>query len=89
MDMRFHWVRDRVRQNQFIVHWKEGKSNVADYFTKIHPPAHHRMMRPYLVSSPKAEVPSKGVLMKALQTLTGKICRYGRAASAHMTVIVS
>jgi len=88
MDMRFHWVRDRVRQNQFIVHWKEGKSNIADYFTKFHPPAHHRMTRPYLVSSPKAEVPSKGVLMKALHTLTGKICRYGRAASAHMAVIV-
>jgi len=48
------------------------------------------MMRPFYVSSSKAEVvPSKGVLMKALHALTGKISRYGRSASAHMAVIVN
>jgi hypothetical protein len=45
MDMRFYWIRDRVKQNQFIIHWRRGIDNLADYFTKHHSPAHHRLMR--------------------------------------------
>jgi hypothetical protein len=45
MDMRFYWIRDRVRQGQFIVHWKRGSSNRADYFTKHHPAKHHQQQR--------------------------------------------
>ena len=45
-DMRFYWVRDRVRQKQFKIYWKRGKDNYADYFTKHHPPTHHREVRP-------------------------------------------
>ncbi len=45
IDMRFYWVRDRVKQGQFIIYWKKGVENDADYFTKHHPPAHHRRMR--------------------------------------------
>jgi hypothetical protein len=45
IDMRFYWVRDRVRQGQFRIHWKKGSDNHADYFTKHHSPAHHRQMR--------------------------------------------
>jgi hypothetical protein len=45
MDMRFYWIRDRVRQGQFHVYWKPGKQNKADYFTKHHPVAHHRAIR--------------------------------------------
>jgi hypothetical protein len=45
MDMRFHWIVDRVLQKQFEVIWEAGKSNLADFFTKIHPAAHHRMFR--------------------------------------------
>jgi hypothetical protein len=45
MDMRFYWIRDRIDQGQFIVHWKPGKTNQADYFTKHHPPAHHQALR--------------------------------------------
>ena len=46
MDMRFYWVQDRVKQDQFYIHWQEGDNNLADYFTKHHPPAHHTRMRP-------------------------------------------
>ena len=46
IDMRFYWVRDRVRQNQFQVFWRKGTSNLGDYFTKHHPTSHHRDMRP-------------------------------------------
>jgi len=46
IDMRFYWVRDRVRQGQFRIYWKPGKDNKGDYFTKHHPASHHREMRP-------------------------------------------
>ncbi len=45
MDMQFHWLRDRESQDQFKVYWQPGKSNLADYFTKHHPPNHHTNVR--------------------------------------------
>ena len=44
IDMRFYWVRDRVKQGQFRIHWKPGTNNLADYFSKHHSPAHHAYM---------------------------------------------
>ena len=41
MDMRFYWIRDKVKQGEFRVHWKPGPDNEADYHTKHHPPSHH------------------------------------------------
>eukprot|EP00957_Ditylum_brightwellii_P050865 3857780-Ditylum_brightwellii.AAC.1 len=35
-------VQDRIRQGQFRVYWEPGRNNKADYFTKHHPPAHHK-----------------------------------------------
>jgi hypothetical protein len=53
IDMRFYWLRDRVAQGQFLIHWRRGADNLADYFTKHHSPAHHRRMRPqYLLPQP-------------------------------------
>jgi hypothetical protein len=55
IDMRFHWVRNCVRRGQFIIHWKRGPTNLADYFTKHHPPSVHREIRPtYLLSSSRS-----------------------------------
>jgi hypothetical protein len=34
IDMRFYWIRDRVRQGHFHVYWAKGSRNKADYFTK-------------------------------------------------------
>ena len=45
IDMRFYWVRDRVRQGQFHIYWRPGRFNKADYFTKHHPATHHRAVR--------------------------------------------
>jgi hypothetical protein len=42
MDMRFYWVRDRVKQGHFCEYWKKGSLNRADYFTKDHSAAHHK-----------------------------------------------
>jgi hypothetical protein len=47
MDMRFYWVKDRVEQKQFNVGWATGDTNLGDYFTKHHSPAHQKRMMPY------------------------------------------
>jgi hypothetical protein len=36
MDMRFYWIKDRVKQGQFKTYWGPGFQNLADYFTKHH-----------------------------------------------------
>ena len=66
MDMRFYWVRDRVKQGQFHVHWRKGADNLADYFTKHHSPAHHRLMRSrYLLDLHKPPMTVKTILKVA------------------------
>ena len=45
IDMRYYWIRDRVRQGQFTVDWKKGCENLADYYTKHHPKRHHAAIR--------------------------------------------
>ena len=40
--MQFYWVRDRVRQGQFLVYWRAGEHNLVDYFTKYHPTRYHQ-----------------------------------------------
>ena len=53
MDMRFHWLRDRESQGQFKIYWRPGKTNLADYFTKHHPPLHHVNIRAEFLSKIK------------------------------------
>jgi hypothetical protein len=67
MDMRFHWIRDKVRTKIFSVTWHPGKDNRADYFTKMHPTSHHLEMRRLYVGNNKS-LPgqsSRGVLDQA------------------------
>ena len=46
IDMRFFWIRDRVKNNQFNIYWRPGSDNAAaDYVTKHHSPSHHQRMR--------------------------------------------
>jgi hypothetical protein len=45
IDMRFHWIRDRIRQKHFKVEWKPGLNNLADFFTKAHSCKHHLAVR--------------------------------------------
>jgi hypothetical protein len=45
MDMRCHWLTDRVRQKQFDVYWLPGRENLGDYHTKHHSAQHHKDMR--------------------------------------------
>jgi hypothetical protein len=47
MDMIFYWVKDRFEQDQFNMGWAPGDTNMGDYFTKHHSPAHNKRMRAY------------------------------------------
>ena len=46
IDVRFYWLRDRVKQGQFYVFWDSGKNNLGDFYTKHHPPIYHKKNRP-------------------------------------------
>jgi hypothetical protein len=45
MDMRYHWLTDRVRQKKFDMYWRPGRENLGDYHTKHHSAQHHKDMR--------------------------------------------
>jgi hypothetical protein len=52
IDMRFYWIRDRVRQGQFQVYWSKGQTKCAVYFSKHHPASHHQTIRSTYLYSP-------------------------------------
>ena len=63
MDMRYYWLRDRVRQKQFNVFWEPGINNLADYPTKHHSGAHHRKVRDiYLYDKEKSPSTIQGCI---------------------------
>ena len=64
IDMRFHWIRDRIRQQQFIVKWAPGKDNLADFFTKALPVHVHQARLHQLM-----DVPNKTLHPHAKKTL--------------------
>jgi hypothetical protein len=45
MDMRYHWLTNRVCQKEFDVYWRPGHENLADYHTKHHSAQYHKDMR--------------------------------------------
>jgi hypothetical protein len=49
MDMRYHWLTDRVRQKQFDVYWRPGRENLSDYHTKHHSAQHQKDMRGFIL----------------------------------------
>ena len=51
VDMRFHWIRDRVRQAQFTITYIPTQQNLADYFTKNLPFEAHQQFHQFLVSA--------------------------------------
>lgn len=54
LEMQYHWLRDRVARNQFIVEWRKGQHNLADFFTKALPVHVHQSFMPLLVHTPTA-----------------------------------
>jgi hypothetical protein len=70
MDMRFYWIRDRVRQGHFIVYWAKGLDNYADYNSKHHPASHHRVMRPVYLHVPQSEANSASFVVRGCVDLS-------------------
>jgi hypothetical protein len=58
IDMRFHWIRDRVRQGQFIITWSPGVTNLADFFTKNLSTKQFQFMRLFFVRDIKPRAKS-------------------------------
>jgi hypothetical protein len=67
IDMRFHWLKDRVKQGQFQIFHIPGLQNAADFLTKSLPVARHRLLAPFLAFDPEDSVDS---LHKAQLTLS-------------------
>ena len=42
MQMQFYWIMDRVQQGQFLIYWRPGIENLANYLTRHHPTQHHK-----------------------------------------------
>ena len=50
-DMRFNWLRDKAKVKKLLrIYWERRTKNWANYFTKHHPPAHHKLMRRFYMS---------------------------------------
>ena len=49
IDMRFYWLQDKTQQHKIHVFWRPKILNIGDYFTKHHPPHHHKYMRPIIL----------------------------------------
>ena len=60
-----------VQGQQYVVHWRKGSDNLADYFTKHHSRSHHCLMQsPYLVNLHRP-APLQGCDEPAAQPLAG------------------
>jgi hypothetical protein len=66
MDMRFYWIKDRVKQGQLNVYWGPGYQNLVDYFTKHHSTAHHKRMREIFIHANEQPINRKGIRDSAL-----------------------
>jgi hypothetical protein len=74
MDMRFYWLKDREAQNFFQFHWKPGKNNLADYWTKHHAAIHHANMRSQILSKPTVITNLRNRLNRALKSVMARVC---------------
>jgi hypothetical protein len=45
IDMRYHWVKDRVKNGEFSISWLSGSDNYADFFTKALPVHLHQSLK--------------------------------------------
>ena len=79
IDMRFYWIRDRTSQGQFLIYWQPGITNLGDYHTKHHSPAHHQLMRPmYLHTSEElAQCAIAHILRGCVNSRVPKTVRHG------------
>ncbi len=51
MDMKYHWLQDRIGQKQFRYYWAPGSKNKGNYVTKHHALIYHKAMRSTFLTS--------------------------------------
>jgi hypothetical protein len=78
MDMRFYWVKDRVKQGHFYVYWGPGYQNLADYFIKHNSPTHKKWMREMYIHASVRPMNRSGIRDSALR---GCVNNQGTAGS--------
>lgn len=59
IDMRYHWLRDRVALKDFDIVWQPGIDSLADFNTKVQPVAQVLKMRSYYVQDSGPRFPNK------------------------------
>jgi hypothetical protein len=78
MDMKYHCLQCRISQDQFRHYWKAGKTNLANYITKLHPALHHQTTRgTFLTDISKLVEFSNRQKCKAMTAVTKTACSKG------------
>ncbi len=91
LDMRFHWLWDRVRQGHFRIIFVPGKINVANFFTKALPVTRHRTLAPFLAIDPDDNISCHTLSLRNLNVLSLLYCQkvgqgYTRALLQYTTL---
>ena len=75
-DMKIYFMKDRIQQKDFRLYWDRGPNNWADYFTKHHPPSHHKLMQPkYLRINKHVASSLQALAQGCVNALTGLRCK--------------
>jgi hypothetical protein len=48
----YHWIQERIAFGDYILEWRRGIFNLADFLTKAHSTEHFQQMIPYFVHYP-------------------------------------
>jgi hypothetical protein len=57
MDVRFFWLRDRVKKAQFYMSHLKGRWNISDFFTKSLPKDKFQQFTPYIIVEVDGSIP--------------------------------
>ena len=90
IDMRFYWLQCRQQQEQFDIYWEPGKTNLADYFTKHHSPAHHKAVRPIYLHDLDQPIDLKGcdkILIDRAAPKKRAYSKLGQPVNSAVTII--
>ena len=74
IDMCFYWIKDRASKGEFLIHWRCGADNLADYFTKHHSLVHHHLMHSCLYLLPSWAPPAPGPRIGHSNKVVVRVC---------------
>ena len=61
--MKLCYLKDRAAHGEFRIYWAPGAENLGDYYTKVHPPSHHKKVNPiYLYNKETRHSAMKGCI---------------------------